>query len=152
MVLPSPNATATEIDNSVEIQQQEDRSLPINQVSLIGEGVINLPSELPVEGNHFVSLPTVSQNVSYDSYLDIRPSTFPATTPVLEIPSATEVRFKRPNCVTWNYPVDKEEVKIRMAIQDGQLFFDLNDILDGVCGYNVIPSKIQSLTKSLLPV
>ena len=150
MVLP--NATASEIDSSVEMQQpSQNQSLAINQVGPLGEGVINFPSEIPVEGNHFVSLPNVNQNVTYDSYLDIRPS-FPTETSVLEIPSATEVRFKRPSCVLWHYPVEKDVVKIKMAIQDGQLFFNLNDILDGVCGYSIIPSKIQSLTKSLLPV
>lgn len=159
MVLPSaqPSSVSTipEIEtippSSVPLRQSEDRSIPINQVEILEDGVMNIQPELPVDNNLLVSLPT-EHPASYE-YLNELRNTFGSLTTNLEAPNATGVQFKRNNCTVWEYPlVDKQTVKIRLALQEGQVFFDLEDILDGVCGIDVTASKIASLTKTLVPV
>ena len=76
-----------------------------------------------------------------------------AVPPSLEVPSSSGMRFKKNNCCIWVYTlIDKKTCEIRIALQDGQVFFNLEDILEGVCGIEVTLNKLVNLTKSLVPV
>lgn len=125
--------------------------MAINQVEMIEEGVMNIANDMPVDNNLLVSLPA-EQPASYEYLNDVR-TTYSSIPTTLDTPTATGMRFKRHNCATWEYPmIEKKVVKIRVALQEGVLFLDLEDILEGVCGIDVTPSKIANITKGLVPV
>ena len=55
--------------------------------------------------------------------------------------------------MTWDYlREDKQSVKLRLALQEGQLLFSLEDILEGVCDAELPHCRIAAFAKNLLQV
>lgn len=53
--------------------------------------------------------------------------------------------------MTWDYlREDKQSVKLRLALQEGQLLFSLEDILEGVCDAELPHCRIAAFAKNLL--
>lgn len=155
MVLPSTQPTAVSSTMDVDslppnssLRPNEERSIPINQVEMLDENEINMGNDLPVDNNIMVSIPD-DHGITYDYMNDIRPTVTPVSS-LMDAPNAKAICFKHQNCTTWEYPIyEKKTAKIRLALQEGQLFFDLDDILENVCGIDATPAKLTSLTKTL---
>ena len=147
MAIPSTHPATVPTIPDVDARQPEDRALPIGQVEMLDEGVMNIQQEIP---DHTILVPLNDQPPAYNY---INETTYPAVSTTLENPSSTGMRFKKNNCTVWEYTLlDKKTASIRLALQDGQVFFDLEDILEGVCGIEMTMNKLISVTKSLTPV
>ena len=55
--------------------------------------------------------------------------------------------------MTWDYTrEDKQSVKLRLALQEGQLLFCLEDILEGVCDSELPHCRVTAFAKNLVQV
>ena len=55
--------------------------------------------------------------------------------------------------MTWDYTrEDKQSAKLRLALQEGQLLFCLEDILEGVCDAELPHCRIAAFAKNLAQV
>ena len=142
--MPPPSAAPRHTD---------DRSLPMGQMDIMEE---NLPyqQEVNQDPSLMVSLPAENQDihpeqVNFD-YMTDMPNNYASLS---SDGTSAVVRLKRPNCAVWDFALsEKKTVKIRLGLQDGQLFLALEDIIINVCGVTLSYEKMMSMTKNMVPV
>ena len=156
-----PSAPSTEIDAmpppSSALRHPDDRSLAMTQMDIIDDALPSYQHELPPDAPILVSLPAEShdsrgdarQEASYD-YLAELTNTYASLSPE-GVPAV--LRLKRHNCVVWDFPVgEKKTAKLRLGLQEGQLFLALDDVLGPICGIPLSRDKLAALVKPLVPV
>lgn len=160
MVLPPSHASASnpvlpmgdmEALPSASVQNRgEEHPLNIPQMEMMEDGVMSIHQDIPNATNLLGPIPEEAlppRPNAYDYASELHNN---YSTVTRDSDTVSYIRFRHNNCATWTYRLsEKQEVKIRIALQENQLFFNLEDILSGVCGVDLAPSKIVSETRSL---
>lgn len=127
----------------------DGHSLNMNQIDMMDDGVMAIHQDVPSNSGILGSIPeeNISHRRTYDYTSELR-NNYSTVTQNGE--SVTYVRFRHNSCSVWTYSLmDKQDVKIRIALQENQLFFNLEDILTGVCGLELPTQKILAATRNL---
>ena len=140
------------------MRHADDRPLAMSQMDLIDDALPAYQHELPADAPLLVSLPAETQDsrseprseaATYD-YLAELTNTYASLSPE-GVPAV--LRLKRHNCVVWDFPVgEKKTAKLRVGLQEGQLFLALDDVLGAICGIPLSRDKLAALVKPLVPV
>lgn len=128
----------------------EEHQLSIPQMEMMEDGVMNIHQEMQNGANLIGPIPeeTMPHHQTTYDYTSELHNNFSTIT--RDSDSVSYIRFRHNNCATWTYNLsEKQEVKIRVALQENQLFFNLEDILSGVCGLELARSKLMAETKPL---
>lgn len=136
---------------SASVQNRgEEHPLNIPQMEMMEDGVMSIHQDIPNATNLLGPIPEEAlppRPNAYDYASELHNN---YSTVTRDSDTVSYIRFRHNNCATWTYRLsEKQEAKIRMALQENQLFFNLEDILSGVCGVDLAPSKIVSETRSL---
>ena len=136
------------------IRHADDRSLAMSQMDIIDDALPSYQHEPPADAPILVSLPAENQEHRQDGgtydYLAELTNTY-ASLSSEGVPAV--LRLTRHNCVVWDFPVgEKKTAKLRLGLQEGQLFISLDDVLGSICGIPLSRDKLASLVKPLVPV